>query len=112
MTPYVDRKDAGQQLAQALKAYHTQDNTIVLALPRGGVPVAFEISQALELPLDVLVVRKLGVIGYDELAMGAIALNDICVKNPSIITAYRILDEDFKQVQATQKAELMRRHQR
>jgi predicted phosphoribosyltransferase len=71
--PFRDRAEAGQKLALRLVKYAGRADVLVLALPRGGVPVAFEIAQALGAPLDVLIVRKLGVPGHDELAMGAIA---------------------------------------
>jgi putative phosphoribosyl transferase len=70
---YRNRTDAGRQLAQELAVYAEQPNTIVLALPRGGVPIGFEVARALHAPLDVFLVRKLGVPGHEELAMGAIA---------------------------------------
>ena len=75
MKPFANRFDAGIQLAKKLKAYANQPNLIILALPRGGVPVAYEVAKALNIPLDVLIIRKLGVPGHEELAMGAIASN-------------------------------------
>ena len=71
--PFRDRAEAGRLLAEKLVAYAGRPDVLVLALPRGGVPVAFEVARALEAPLDVFVVRKLGVPGHEELAMGAIA---------------------------------------
>src|SRR5215207_3691937 len=70
---FRDRAEAGRVLARALDRYHGDPNVVVLALPRGGVPVGFELARALDAPLDVFVVRKLGVPGHEELAMGAIA---------------------------------------
>ncbi len=77
--PFRDRSEAGQLLAQELSAYAGREDVIVLALPRGGVPVAFEVARAIHAPLDVFVVRKLGVPGHEELAMGAIASGGILV---------------------------------
>jgi putative phosphoribosyl transferase len=76
-TVFQNRREAGRQLAQELEEYAHRNNVIVLALPRGGVPVAFEIAQFLEVPMDILLVRKLGVPGHEELAMGAIASGGI-----------------------------------
>ena len=73
ITKFVDRNEAGQLLATKLKLYANRSDVIVLGLPRGGVPVAFEVAKALHLPLDICLVRKLGVPGHKELAMGAIA---------------------------------------
>ena len=78
MTPFQDRTEAGQRLAEKLVRFAGRPDVLVLALPRGGVPVAFEVAQALEAPLDVFVVRKLGVPGHEELAMGAIASGGVC----------------------------------
>ena len=71
--PYLDRRDAGRQLAEKLRHYARRPDVIVLALPRGGVPVAYEVSRALQVPLDIFLVRKLGLPGHEEFAMGAIA---------------------------------------
>src|ERR1043165_2679462 len=84
---FPDRAEAGGQLAERLSAYRGCDNTLVLALPRGGVPVAYEVARRLELPLDVFVVRKLGVPGYEELAMGAIASGNVIVLNDDVMRA-------------------------
>lgn len=81
---FRDRRAAGQHLAVELAAYANRPDVLVLALPRGGVPVAFEVAQALNTPLDVFLVRKLGVPGQEELAMGAIASGGICVLNQDI----------------------------
>ena len=85
MGAYRDRFDAGQQLAAALGEFAHCPETLVLGLPRGGVPVAFEVSRLLGLPLDVLVVRKVGVPGQEELAMGAVADGDVLVCNEAVI---------------------------
>src|SRR5450759_131832 len=82
---FRDRTEAGQLLASKLTAYINHPDVLVLALPRGGVPVAFEVATALHAPLDVLVVRKLGVPGYEELAMGAIASGGVRVLNENVI---------------------------
>ena len=87
MNPEVfrDRRHAGQVLARSLAGYAGQPGVIVLALPRGGVPVAYEVAQALQAPLDVFVVRKLGVPGHEELAMGAIASGGVRVLNDDVV---------------------------
>src|SRR5712671_4874290 len=90
---FQDRADAGRALARKLTAYANQPNTIVLALPRGGVPVAHEVARALNLPLDVFLVRKLGVPGHEELAMGAVASGGLRVLNHDVIDYLRIPDE-------------------
>jgi predicted phosphoribosyltransferase len=84
---FADRADAGRCLGCALSGYENAPNVIVLALPRGGVPVGYEIAQALHVPLEVFIVRKLGVPGHEELAMGAVASGGIRVLNPDVITA-------------------------
>ena len=79
--PFSDRREAGRILADKLKHYANQPDVIVLALPRGGVPVAYEVARALNAPLDIFVVRKLGVPGYEEFAMGAVATGGVRVLN-------------------------------
>src|ERR671938_547113 len=91
-TIYQDRRDAGKQLATRLRKYANRDDLVVLALPRGGVPVAYEVAEALRAPLDVFLVRKLGVPGYEELAMGAIATGGARVLNEDVIRGMRIPD--------------------
>jgi putative phosphoribosyl transferase len=86
-TTFRDRTEAGEKLAERLRHYERRDNAVVLALPRGGVPVGFEIANKLALPLDVFVVRKLGVPGQQELAMGAIASGGIRVLNEDVLRA-------------------------
>jgi predicted phosphoribosyltransferase len=86
-TSFRDRTEAGQLLAEELRAYERHPDAIVLALPRGGVPVAYEVAVRLALPLDVFVVRKLGVPGYRELAMGAIASGGVRVLNEDVLRA-------------------------
>ena len=84
---FRDRAEAGRVLADRLRHYAGRDDVIVLALPRGGVPVGYEVAKALGAPLDVFVVRKLGVPGYEELAMGAIASGGLIVLNPEALEA-------------------------
>ena len=83
--PFRDRRDAGRQLAQALAVYAGRTDVVVLALPRGGVPVAYEVARALDAPLDVLLVRKLGVPGHEELALGALATGGVRVINEEVV---------------------------
>lgn len=90
MQIYQNSHQAGQLLAELLRSYQAQPHTIVLALPRGGVPVGYEIARSLQLPLEVFLVRKLGVPKQEELAMGAIAMDDICVFNQDIIQTLQI----------------------
>lgn len=89
IAPFENRTEAGKALAR-LMAAHVGRNAVILGLPRGGVPVAFEIARALGLPLDVLIVRKLGVPGHEELAMGAIATGGVRVLNDDIVRSLRI----------------------
>lgn len=107
--PLKNRTEAGRLLAGKLTAYADRDDVIVLGLPRGGVPVAFEIATQLRAPLDVFVVRKLGVPWQEELAMGAIATGGVRVLNDEVVRAYRISDEEIASVEAREKAELERR---
>jgi len=109
---FRDRSQAGQELAKALSAYDGKKDTLLLALPRGGVPVAFEIARRLNLPLDVLLVRKLGVPGQEEYAMGAIAEEDILYINPDIMRQLDIRAADIKNVITKERAELNRRRER
>src|SRR5436853_5633719 len=105
---FRDRRHAGQLLANSLLHYRDQPDVIVLALPRGGVPVAFEVAQALHAPLDVFVVRKLGFPGHEEYAMGAIAQGGIRVMNPDIAGA-RLPEATVEAVVAREQVELDRR---
>src|SRR3989441_13298557 len=89
---FHDRREAGRMLAAKLTAYANRPDVIVLALPRGGVPVAYEVARALNAPLDVFLVRKLGVPGYEELAMGAIATGGVRVLNDQLVGSLRIPD--------------------
>lgn len=109
MWTFRDRHDAGRHLAPYFDAYAGRRDVVVLALPRGGVPVAYEIAVRIGAPLDVLVVRKLGVPGHDELAMGAIASGGIRVVDQRITNALGIAPETFGAVEARERAELERR---
>jgi predicted phosphoribosyltransferase len=106
---YQDRTDAGRRLAAELGEYANRADVLVLALPRGGVPVAFEVAEALQVPLDVFLVRKLGVPGHEELAMGAIATGGIRVRNESVVQYAQIPDEVIEEVAAQEMQELERR---
>ncbi|MDQ3310253.1 MAG: phosphoribosyltransferase [Gemmatimonadota bacterium] len=106
---FQDRVEAGQVLASELGAYVGQPNVLVLALPRGGVPVAFEVAQALHAPLDVFLVRKLGVPGHEELAMGAIASGGVRVLNRSVVDSLSIPDHVIAAVAVQEQRELERR---
>lgn len=108
-TLFRDRTDAGQQLAELLGAYAHRPDVLVLALPRGGVPVAFQVAKALGAPLDVLLVRKLGVPGHEELGMGAIASGGTCVLNEEVISSLHISDEVMAHVREQEEQELARR---
>jgi len=108
-TVYRDRRDAGKRLAELLSAYAQRPDVLVLALPRGGVPVAYEVARALNAPLDVFLVRKLGVPGHEEAAMGAIASGGIRVLNDEVIRALRIPEQVVEQVAAREQRELERR---
>jgi predicted phosphoribosyltransferase len=106
---FADRRAAGRELSARLSAYAGRSDTIVLALPRGGVPVAYEVASAIGAPLDVFVVRKLGVPGHRELAMGAIASGDVIVLNEEIVRGLGIGRETIARVVAEERAELARR---
>jgi putative phosphoribosyl transferase len=108
---FLDRTDAGKRLAIRLEPYANQRDVIVLALPRGGVAVAHEVCKQLHVPLDVVLVRKLGVPGQEELAMGAITLGDIKVFNSEIIQSLQITEQAIERVVAKERAELERRNQ-
>ena len=100
---YQDRREAGQQLAARLMAYANQPDVLVLGLARGGVPVAFEVAEVLGVPLDVFVVRKLGVPGHEELAMGAIASGGVRVLNEEVVRQLDILPEFIHTVAAREQ---------
>jgi predicted phosphoribosyltransferase len=109
---FHDRAEAGQFLAQELSKLQDTPNLIVLALPRGGVPVGFEIARALHAPLEVFVVRKLGVPGQEELAMGAVASGGVRVLNPEVVAALgRFAQGAIERVTEKESAEVQRREQ-
>src|SRR5207248_5446411 len=108
-TRFRDRHEAGRRLADKLVAYAKRPDVLVLALPRGGVPVAYEVAQALEAPLDVLLVRKLGVPGHEELAMGAIASGGVIVLNQDVVRLADIPRQMIERVAARELEELRRR---
>ncbi len=109
LTPFRDRAEAGRRLAEKLVAYAGRPDVLVLTLPRGGVPVAFEVARALDVPLDVFVVRKLGVPGHEELAMGAIASGGAWVLNDDVVQALNIPGHLIKNVAVRELGELHRR---
>jgi putative phosphoribosyl transferase len=104
----ANRREGGRELAAHLLEYRGRD-VVVLALPRGGVPVAFEVAEALDAPLDVFVVRKLGMPGHPEFAMGAIASGGVRVLSDDVVQWYRIPDSAIEAVTQTEMAELARR---
>jgi predicted phosphoribosyltransferase len=106
---FRDRRDAGRVLAQEIKRSRDWANAIVLGLPRGGVPVAFEVARELSLPLDILVVRKLGVPGQEELAMGAVASDGTTVINQIVVHELGISLETIEQAAEQEKLEIERR---
>jgi predicted phosphoribosyltransferase len=108
-TRFRDRAEAGRFLAEQLSDYAGRDNVIVLALPRGGVPVASEVAKALGAPLDMFVVRKLGVPGHEELAMGAIASGGLLVLDPGIVRTLGISGTEIERAVAAELRELERR---
>lgn len=108
---FLNRVDAGRRLAKSLCAYAGEKDLIVLALPRGGVPVAFEVAAALGAPLDVFAVRKLGVPGRPELAFGAIASGGVRVLNDEIVESLRLSPAEIEGVAAKERKELDRREQ-
>jgi predicted phosphoribosyltransferase len=108
-TAFQDRFDAGTTLATLLADYAGRNDVVVLALPRGGVPVGFEVAKALQAPLDVFLVRKLGVPGHEELAMGAIASGGVQVVNEDVVEALEVPPERIATVAAAEEQELERR---
>ena len=106
---FKDRTEAGQMLAKQLSAYANRRDVLVLALPRGGVPVAYEVAKALNAPLDVFLVQKLGVPGCEDLAMGAISSGGFRVINSEVVAAHRIRCGIFERVAYRERWELQRR---
>ncbi len=107
--PFLNRTDAGRQLASLLTTYAGRPDAQVLGLPRGGVPVAAEVAKALGAPLDTFLVRKLGVPGHDELAMGAIASGGVRVLNRQVVEGLGIPPDEIERVTARERQELERR---
>src|SRR5213075_2134533 len=108
---FSNRAEAGRQLAEKLDKYAGRKDVIVLGLPRGGVPVAYEVAKRLRAPLDVFIVRKLGVPGFEELAAGAIASGGVRVLNEDVIRSIPHADEAIEAVTARETTELQRREQ-
>jgi predicted phosphoribosyltransferase len=111
MALFKDRADAGRKLAKSLSKYANRSDVLILALPRGGVPVAFEVAKALNVKMDVFIVRKLGVPGHEELAMGAIASGNIRVLNEDIVGSLQIPPQIVERVAEGELKELERREQ-
>jgi predicted phosphoribosyltransferase len=109
MAPFKDRRDAGKKLAQRLTTYKGRPNGLILALPRGGVPVAYEVALALSIPLDIFIVRKLGVPGREELAFGAIASGEVRVLNRDVVRMLSVPDQVINFVTKREAEELQRR---
>jgi predicted phosphoribosyltransferase len=109
---FRNRRDAGAQLAARLSCFASDPNVVVLGLPRGGVPVAFEVARALNAPLDVFLVRKLGLPGHPELAMGAIASGGVCVLNPDVFHRVPVSQSRIDSVRASEQVELERQERR
>lgn len=109
MDKYINRRQAGRILAHLLRIYAQNPSVIVLALPRGGVPVAYEIANELSVPLDVFIVRKLGVPWHEELAMGAIASGGTVVLNDELVQSLNIQTSAIEQVVKREQKELLRR---
>ncbi len=108
---YYDRFEAGQVLSQKLLQYRERPDVIVLALPRGGVPVGFEVAKMLAAPLDVFLVRKLGLPGHEELAMGAVADGDVVVLNEHVVKSLAVPDELIDAVAKRERRELQRQRE-
>jgi putative phosphoribosyl transferase len=109
MNKFIDRRRAGMLLAQQLKNYANRPDVIILSLPRGGVPVGFEVAHFLRVPLDVFIVRKLGAPLHTELAMGAIASGNTRVLNQNVILDCKVSDSELAAVEALERTELQRR---
>jgi putative phosphoribosyl transferase len=106
---FRNRREAGRRLAERLQKHAGRDDVIVLALPRGGIPVGYEVARALDAPLDVFVVRKLGLPGHPEFAMGAIASGGVAVLNQEVINAVGLPEDTLREVIAEEWEELARR---
>lgn len=112
VTRFRDRVDAGRVLARALERYRGRPELLVLALPRGGVPVAFEVARELGAPLDVFVVRKLGMPGHEEYAIGAIASGGVRIINEEAVSTFGVTDAEIDAVTTEERRELERRERR
>ncbi|WP_392538104.1 phosphoribosyltransferase [Legionella sp. 227] len=106
---YDNRNQAGRVLADLLKDYAARTDVVILALPRGGVPVAYEVATKLSLPLDIFIVRKLGAPGHEELAMGAIASGGIAVFNQEVVNLLHIQKDAIDKIKKSEQEELSRR---
>lgn len=106
---FFDRREGGRRLAEKLRGYYNDPHSVVLALPRGGVPVAYEVARRLAVPLDVFLVRKLGLPGHEEFAMGAIASGGVRVLNEDLVQKMRISDKAIAAVALAEEKELIRR---
>lgn len=104
--PYTDRTEAGRTLAQSMDHYAGRDDVLILALPRGGVPVAVELARALHAPVDLMIVRKLGVPGHEELAMGAVATGGGWVTNRDVVRSLNIDDQTIHRELERQRREI------
>ncbi len=111
MRKFADRAEAGRALAEALENYRDRADVIVLALPRGGVPVAYFIAEHLRVPLDVFLVRKLGFPGHEEFAIGAIASGGVRVLNPAALQMGNVSQDDIDEIAAREELELARREE-
>jgi predicted phosphoribosyltransferase len=109
--PFTDRSDAGRALARKLTAYRSNADIVVLALPRGGVPVAFEVAEFLDAPLDIFLVRKLGVPGHEELALGAIASGGVRVLNHDVLYMMGIEEQGIDAIAEREQQEIERQQQ-
>ncbi len=111
MQPFEDRRHAGHALAEALAEYAGRADLIVLALPRGGVPIGYEVATRLDVELDILLVRKLGMPGHEEFAIGAIASGGIRVLNEEVLRHHPIPEPVLQRIEARERIELLRREQ-
>jgi predicted phosphoribosyltransferase len=108
-TPFANRREAGAELAAKLKRYAGRNDVVVLALPRGGVPVAYEVAEALDAALDIFLVRKLGMPGHREYAIGAIASGGVRILSEDVVRAYGVPAEAIETIAREEQAELERR---
>jgi predicted phosphoribosyltransferase len=111
VTQLLDRKQAGELLGERLARYANRDDVLILALPRGGVPIAHEIAKRLQAPMDIFVVRKLGVPGFEELAMGAIAMGGAEYIDENVVESFHISREVIDSAVQAERSEMLRREQ-